>query len=194
MPTLTLSLNTLSAAEHQRAHRHNSAAITLVLRGDDCFSMVDGQRCDWRPWATLVTPPGARHSHHNEGTIARVPDRPGWWPALSRPHHGLFVSGIARVASSVDPEKWIPVFRKDHAPKKRTSLSLASFVNTNELAQVCGMHNEFKYPLSGKQYGARERILSHDTRISGRPLQAHSSYRDLPCVDGIRVPVGAYGC
>jgi gentisate 1,2-dioxygenase len=67
MPTLTLSLNTLPPGEHQRAHRHNSAAITLVLRGDDCFSMVDGQRCDWQPWATLVTPPGAPHSHHNQG-------------------------------------------------------------------------------------------------------------------------------
>ena len=67
MPTLTLSLNTLPPGEHQRAHRHNSAAITLVLRGDDCFSMVDGRRCDWRPWATLVTPPGAPHSHHNHG-------------------------------------------------------------------------------------------------------------------------------
>ncbi|MDQ8730341.1 cupin domain-containing protein [Bradyrhizobium sp. LHD-71] len=67
MPTLTLSLNTLPTGEHQRAHRHNSAAITLVLHGDDCFSMVDGRRCDWQPWATLVTPPGAPHSHHNNG-------------------------------------------------------------------------------------------------------------------------------
>lgn len=67
LPTLTLSLNTLPAGTHQRAHRHNSAAITLVVGGEDCFSMVDGQRCDWSPWATLVTPPGAPHSHHNDG-------------------------------------------------------------------------------------------------------------------------------
>jgi gentisate 1,2-dioxygenase len=67
LPTLTLSLNTLPSGEHQRAHRHNSAAITLVLRGDRCFSQVDGLRCDWHPWATLVTPPGAPHSHHNGG-------------------------------------------------------------------------------------------------------------------------------
>ncbi len=98
MPTLTLSLNTLPPGEHQRAHRHNSAAITLVLRGDDCFSMVDGQRCDWQPWATLVTPPGAPHSHHNQGNGARaVPDRPGRRPALPRPHHGLFVPGVSRL-------------------------------------------------------------------------------------------------
>ncbi len=67
MPTLTLSLNTLPAGEQQRAHRHNSAAITLAVRGDGCFSLVDGRRCDWTPWATLVTPPGAPHSHHNTG-------------------------------------------------------------------------------------------------------------------------------
>ena len=67
LPSLTLSLNTLPGRAHQRAHRHNSAAITLVLSGPGCFSMVDGARCDWSPWATLVTPPGAPHSHHNEG-------------------------------------------------------------------------------------------------------------------------------
>lgn len=67
MPTLTLSLNSLPAGENQRAHRHNSAAVTLVVGGEDCHSMVDGVRCPWSPWATLVTPPGAPHSHHNAG-------------------------------------------------------------------------------------------------------------------------------
>lgn len=67
LPSLTLSLNTLPGGTHQRAHRHNSAAITLVLSGPGCFSVVDGVRCDWSPWATLVTPPGAPHSHHNGG-------------------------------------------------------------------------------------------------------------------------------
>lgn len=66
-PTLTLSFNTLEPHTHQRTHRHNSAAITLVVRGEDCHSMVGGERCPWAPWATLVTPPSAPHSHHNEG-------------------------------------------------------------------------------------------------------------------------------
>lgn len=68
LPSLTLSLNTLPPGEHQRAHRHNSAAITLVLQGENCHSMVDGVRCPWSQWATLVTPPGAPHSHHNAGS------------------------------------------------------------------------------------------------------------------------------
>ncbi len=67
LPSLTLSLNTLPAHTHQRAHRHNSAAITLVVQGQNSYSMVDDVRCDWTPWGTLVTPPGAPHSHHNGG-------------------------------------------------------------------------------------------------------------------------------
>lgn len=67
LPTLTLSLNTLPAGEVQRAHRHNSAAITLVLAGEACHTRVDGARVEWQRFKTLVTPAGALHSHHNEG-------------------------------------------------------------------------------------------------------------------------------
>jgi gentisate 1,2-dioxygenase len=67
LPVLTLSLNTLPPGEAQRAHRHNSAALTLIVEGDDCHSMVGEARCDWERWATMVTPPGAVHSHHNGG-------------------------------------------------------------------------------------------------------------------------------
>jgi quercetin dioxygenase-like cupin family protein len=67
MPTLTLSLNTVPPGEHQRKHRHNSAAITLILRGDACYSLVGDERCAWSPYATLVTPATDPHSHHNEG-------------------------------------------------------------------------------------------------------------------------------
>lgn len=67
MANLTLSLNTLPAHCHQSAHRHNSAALTLVLSGQDCYSRVDGQTCPWTVGATLVTPAAAPHSHHNDG-------------------------------------------------------------------------------------------------------------------------------
>jgi len=66
-PTLTLSLNTLPPQSLQSSHRHNAAALTLVVSGEKCFSTVDGQAHDWTPWATLVTPAGAPHSHHNAG-------------------------------------------------------------------------------------------------------------------------------
>lgn len=66
-PVLTLSFNTLGPGEVQRAHRHNSVAVTLIVQGADCHSEVAGQRCEWMPWSTMVTPAGAVHSHHNGG-------------------------------------------------------------------------------------------------------------------------------
>ncbi len=68
LPSLTLGLNSVPPGEQQRPHRHNSAAVTLILRGEHCHSRVAGTRCDWQPFATLVTPAGDPHSHHNDGT------------------------------------------------------------------------------------------------------------------------------
>jgi len=70
--TMTLSLNTLPPGDSQAAHRHNSAAITLILDGENCHSMVDGERIAWDRWTTMVTPPGAPHSHHNGGATRRA--------------------------------------------------------------------------------------------------------------------------
>lgn len=67
LPTLTLAMNSLPPGEMQPPHRHNSVAVALIVHGLDCYSMVDGQRKDWSQWATTVTPPGALHSHHNDG-------------------------------------------------------------------------------------------------------------------------------
>lgn len=67
LPTLTLAMNTLPGGTMQRPHRHNSVAVSLVVSGDNCYSMIDGQRKDWSPWATTITPPVSVHSHHNAG-------------------------------------------------------------------------------------------------------------------------------
>ena len=67
MPTLTVAMNSLPAGAVQRPHRHNAVAVSLVIRGDRCFSVMDGKRKDWAPWATTVTPPVSVHSHHNDG-------------------------------------------------------------------------------------------------------------------------------
>ena len=66
-PTMTLAMNTLPPHDSQRGHRHNSVAVTLVVQGEDCYSIVDGVRKDWAPWVTTVTPPTSYHSHHNIG-------------------------------------------------------------------------------------------------------------------------------
>ncbi|ROR23097.1 gentisate 1,2-dioxygenase [Comamonas sp. BIGb0124] len=67
LPTLTLSLNSLPPRTDQSAHRHNSAALTLVVEGENCHTRIDGQAVGWQPWSTLVTPAAAAHSHHNAG-------------------------------------------------------------------------------------------------------------------------------
>jgi gentisate 1,2-dioxygenase len=66
-PSFTLALNSLLPGEAQRGHRHNAVAVTLVLAGERCYSLIDGERADWEPHTVMITPPTAFHSHHNDG-------------------------------------------------------------------------------------------------------------------------------
>ena len=50
-----------------RLVRHNAVAVSLIIKGDRCYSVMDGRRKDWSPWATSITPPVTVHSHHNGG-------------------------------------------------------------------------------------------------------------------------------
>ena len=68
LPTLTVAMNSLPAGKSQRPHRHNSVAITLIIQGEGCYSIVDGRRKDWSQWATTITPATSVHSHHNGGS------------------------------------------------------------------------------------------------------------------------------
>jgi gentisate 1,2-dioxygenase len=68
LPTLTVAMNSLPAGKSQRPHRHNSVAVSLVIQGEGCYSIVDGRRKDWSQWATTVTPATSVHSHHNGGS------------------------------------------------------------------------------------------------------------------------------
>jgi gentisate 1,2-dioxygenase len=43
-PSMTLALNSMEPGHAQRGHRHNSAAVTLVIEGQRCYSMIDGDR------------------------------------------------------------------------------------------------------------------------------------------------------
>lgn len=66
-PSFTLAMNQLEAGSIQIPHSHNSVAVSLAVCGERCYSMVGGERKDWQPFVTMVTPPAAVHSHHNEG-------------------------------------------------------------------------------------------------------------------------------
>lgn len=72
LPTLTVAMNSLPPGKSQRPHRHNSVAVSLIIAGEGCYSMVDGRRKEWSQWATTVTPATAVHSHHNAGTKMAV--------------------------------------------------------------------------------------------------------------------------
>jgi gentisate 1,2-dioxygenase len=65
-PSLTLALNCVPAHDSQVPHRHNSVAVTLVLEGENCHSMVEAAKVPWSRYATFVTPATASHSHHNQ--------------------------------------------------------------------------------------------------------------------------------
>lgn len=67
LPTMTLAMNSLPGGATQRPHRHNAVAVSLIIKGDRCYSTMDGKRKDWAPWATSITPPVSVHSHHNGG-------------------------------------------------------------------------------------------------------------------------------
>ena len=92
LPSFTFSLNSLSPGEMQRPHQHNAVAVTLIVQGERCYSMIDGQRVAWEPWTVMLTPPAEMHSHHNDGDRpGALPHRPGRRAALPHPHHGLFL-------------------------------------------------------------------------------------------------------
>lgn len=67
LPTLTVAINSLPGGKSQRPHIHNSVAVTLIINGPGCYSVMNGRRKDWSRWATSITPPTAVHSHHNGG-------------------------------------------------------------------------------------------------------------------------------
>ncbi len=67
LPTLTAAMNSLPAGTAQPPHRHNAVAVSLIIRGTSCFSIIDGKRKQWSPWATTITPPVSVHSHHDYG-------------------------------------------------------------------------------------------------------------------------------
>jgi gentisate 1,2-dioxygenase len=67
LPTLTVAMNSLPGGQSQRPHIHNSVAVSLIIKGTQCYSVMNGSRKDWAQWATSITPPAAVHSHHNGG-------------------------------------------------------------------------------------------------------------------------------
>ncbi len=66
-PSIALAMNSLDGHSVQRPHRHNSAAMTLPIQCVGVYSVIEGARVDWHPYAIMITPPADLHEHHNDG-------------------------------------------------------------------------------------------------------------------------------
>ncbi|NIR60407.1 MAG: hypothetical protein GWO02_13250, partial [Gammaproteobacteria bacterium] len=56
LPMMVAAINTLPSGADQRPHRHNGVAITLALRGEGVYSLIEGERIDWVEGAAQITP------------------------------------------------------------------------------------------------------------------------------------------
>ena len=65
-PSIFLGIQTFAPGEHIVAHRHNSYALYHIIQGEG-YSVLDGQRFDWRRGDTFGCPPMASHEHVNTG-------------------------------------------------------------------------------------------------------------------------------
>lgn len=65
LPSLTLTYNLIAPGDTQPPHRHNAAALVLVLEPGGCQSTIDGMRLDWRRHGVVLTPAQAVHTHRN---------------------------------------------------------------------------------------------------------------------------------
>lgn len=66
-PSIFLGIQTFGPGEHIVAHRHNSYALYHIIQGEG-YSVLDGQRFDWKRGDTFGCPPMASHEHINTGT------------------------------------------------------------------------------------------------------------------------------
>lgn len=66
-PSIFLGIQIFAPGEHIVAHRHNSYALYHIIQGQG-YSVLDGQRFDWKRGDTFACPPMASHEHINTGT------------------------------------------------------------------------------------------------------------------------------
>lgn len=65
-PSIFLGIQAFNPGEHIAPHRHNSYALYHILQGTG-YSVLDGQRFDWKKGDTFACPPMASHEHINTG-------------------------------------------------------------------------------------------------------------------------------
>lgn len=70
-PSIFLGIQTFAPGEHIVPHRHNSYALYHIIEGEG-YSVLDGQRFDWKKGDTFACPPMASHEHINTGMVPAI--------------------------------------------------------------------------------------------------------------------------
>lgn len=70
-PSIFLGIQTFAPGERIVPHRHNSYALYHIIEGEG-YSVLDGQRFDWKKGDTFACPPMASHEHINTGTVPAI--------------------------------------------------------------------------------------------------------------------------
>lgn len=98
--TLYAAVQVVNPGEHAPPHRHTSAALRFVMKGQGAFGIVDGERIPFEPGDYLVTPDGSWHEHMNEGNEPVV-----WMDCLDTP----FVMAMNVSFTEFYPDRQQPV-------------------------------------------------------------------------------------
>jgi gentisate 1,2-dioxygenase len=79
MPTIACWIQLIRPGVHTRAHRHTGSAVYLAFEGQG-YSVIDGQRFDWREGDLFVVPTWSWHEHASadgaEAILFSVQDTP----------------------------------------------------------------------------------------------------------------------
>jgi gentisate 1,2-dioxygenase len=80
LPTIGCWAQMLRPGVHTKAHRHTTSAVYNVVAGSG-YSIINGQRLDWKKGDTFALPPWSWHEHANdsdtkEALLFSVTDHP----------------------------------------------------------------------------------------------------------------------
>ena len=71
LPTLSCTAQMLRPGIHTKAHRHTTSAVYHVVEGTG-YTIMDGQRIDWKKGDFVVLPPWLWHEHANSSPSAEA--------------------------------------------------------------------------------------------------------------------------
>jgi gentisate 1,2-dioxygenase len=71
LPSVFLGLQIINPGEHIAPHRHNSYAIYHIIEGSG-YSIVEGERFNWKRGDIFVCPGMASHEHYNDGDVPAI--------------------------------------------------------------------------------------------------------------------------